>query len=117
VQLLITACEMIAFRRLLTKWLEGAITIKIKPNTQNTSTFYGDNQGSLAMALNIENRVRTRHIEVYHYYVRDKVEDGTIRLDYLNIKDMLADMLIKPLQKAEHARFNALLGFRRRQYQ
>jgi hypothetical protein len=86
-----------AGRRLLAKWLEGAATIKIKPNTQSTSTLYGDNQGSLAMALNLENRARTRHIEVHHHYVRDKVEDGTIRLDYLNTKDMLADMLTKPL--------------------
>jgi hypothetical protein len=108
---------MIAFRRLLIKWLKGAITIKIKPNTQSTSTLYGDNQGSLTIALNIENKARTRHIEVHHHYVRDKVENGTIQLDYLNIKDMLADMLIKPLQKAEHARFSALLGLRRRQHQ
>jgi hypothetical protein len=78
VQLSITACEMVTFRRLLTKWLEGVITIKIKPNTQSTLTLYGDNQGSLAMILNLENRTRTRHIEVYHYYVRDKVDDGTI---------------------------------------
>jgi hypothetical protein len=49
------------------------------------------------------------------HYVRDKVEDGTIRLDYLNTKDMLADILTKSLQKAEHARFSALLGLRRRQ--
>jgi hypothetical protein len=63
------------------------------------------------MALNsLENRVRTRHVEVHYYYVRDKVDDDIIRLDYLNTKDMLADMLIKPLQKAEHARFTALLG-------
>jgi hypothetical protein len=88
---------MVVFRRLLTKWLEGAITIKIKPNTQSTSTLYGDNQGSLAMALNIENKARTRHIKVHYHYVRDKVENGIIRLDYLNIKDMLADMLTKPL--------------------
>jgi hypothetical protein len=69
---------MVIFRRLLIKWLEGAITIKIKPNTQSTLTLYGDNQGSLAMALNLENRTRTRHIEVYYYYIRDKVENGTI---------------------------------------
>jgi hypothetical protein len=116
VQLSITACEMVTFRRLVAKWLEGAVTIKIKPNTQSILTLYGDNQGSLAMALNIENRARTRHIEVHHHYVRDKVEDGTIQLDYLNTKDMLADMLTKPLQKAEHARFSALLGLRRRQH-
>jgi hypothetical protein len=68
------------------------------------------------MALNLENKARTRHIEVYYHYVRDKVEDGTIRLDYLNTKDMLADMFIKPLQKAGHARFSALLGLCRRQH-
>jgi hypothetical protein len=88
---------MVIFRRLIAKWLEGVATIKIKLNTQSISMLYDDNQGSLVMALNLENRARTRHIEVYHYYVRDKIEDGTIRLDYLNTKDMLADMLIKLL--------------------
>ena len=107
---------MVIFRRLLTKWSEGACTIKVRPDVRTSLILYGDNQGSLAMALNpLENRARTRHIEVHHYYVRDKVDDGTIRLDYLNTKDMLADMLTKPLQKAEHARFTALLGLRRRQ--
>ena len=67
------------------------------------------------MALNPhENRARTRYIEVYHHYVRDKVEDGTIRLDYLDTKGMLADMLTKPLQKAEHTKLTTLLGLRRR---
>ena len=109
---------MVTFRRLLTKWSEGACTIKVRPDVRTSSTLYSDNQGSLAMALNpLENRARTRHIEVHHHYVRDKVDDGTIRLDYLNTKDMLADMLTKPLQKAEHARFTALLGLRRRQNQ
>ena len=28
------------------------------------------------MALNLENRARTRHIEVHHHYVRDKVRQG-----------------------------------------
>jgi hypothetical protein len=69
------------------------------------------------MALNIENKARTRHIKVHHHYVRDKVEKGTIRLDYLNTKDILTDMLTKSLQKAEHARFSALLDLRRRQHQ
>jgi hypothetical protein len=67
------------------------------------------------MTLNLENKTRTRHIEVHHHYVRDKVEDSTIQLDYLNTKDMLADILTKPLQKAEHARFTTLLGLRQRQ--
>jgi hypothetical protein len=88
---------MVTFRRLLIKWLKGATTIKIKLNTQSTLTLYGDNQRSLAITLNLENRARTRHIKVYHHYIRDKVENGTIRLNYLNTKDMLADMLIKPL--------------------
>ena len=106
---------MVNYRRLLTKWREGATSIKIKPNTEASMVLYGDNQGSLFMALNPhENRARTRHIEVYHHYVRDKVEDGTIRLDYLDIKGMLADMFTKSLQKAEHTKLTTLLGLRRR---
>jgi hypothetical protein len=107
---------MVTFRRLLIKWLEGACTIKVRPDVRTSLILYSDNQGSLAMALNpLKNRARIRHIEVHYHYVRDKVNDGIIRLDYLNTKDMLADMLTKSLQKAEHARFTALLGLRRRQ--
>jgi hypothetical protein len=49
------------------------------------------------MALNLENKARTRYIKVHHHYVRDKVENGIIRLNYLNTKDMLADIFIKLL--------------------
>ena len=61
-----------------------------------------------------EYRARTRHIDVHHHYVRDKIEDGTIKVDYLDTKSMLADMLTKPLQKAEFTRLATLLGLRRR---
>jgi hypothetical protein len=92
-----------------------ALNLENRARTRHIEVHQQDNQGSLAMALNLENRARTRHIKIHHHYVKDKVEDGTIRLDYLNTKNMLADMLTKPLQKAEHARFTALLDLRRRQ--
>ena len=66
------------------------------------------------MAIDPDYRSRTRHIDVHHHYVREAVEEGKIRLEYVNIKHMLADILTKPLAKSEHARFTDLLGLRQR---
>jgi hypothetical protein len=73
---------------------------------------YGDNQGSIAMATNQAYRSRTRHIDVHYHYVREAVENGLVKLEYVSTKNMLADVLTKSLAKGEHARFVALIGLR-----
>lgn len=58
---------------------------------------YSDNQGCIALAENPESHSRSKHIDVQYHYTRQLVELGTIKLDYCPTKDMLADILTKPL--------------------
>ena len=58
---------------------------------------YSDNQSCIALAENPENHSRSKHIDVQYHYSRQLVEQGVIKLDYCPTKDMLADVLTKPL--------------------
>ena len=58
---------------------------------------YEDNQGSIALAKNPEFHKRTKHIDIRYHFVREKVEDGQVVLEYISTKDMLADIMTKPI--------------------
>jgi hypothetical protein len=40
---------------------------------------------------------RTKHIEIDYYFVRDRVADKALNVQFLSSKDQLADILTKPL--------------------
>jgi hypothetical protein len=44
---------------------------------------------------------RTKHIDVRYHYIREMVENGEIKVEYLRTEDMIADMLTKPLAKRQ----------------
>ena len=58
---------------------------------------YEDNQGSIALAKNQEFHKRTKHIDIRYHFVREKVEDGQVVLQYISTTDMLADLMTKPI--------------------
>ncbi len=60
---------------------------------------FGDNQGSIAMAKNPVNHAAAKHIQLRHHFIREKVENGDIHLEYLNTLKMLADAQTKALHK------------------
>ena len=58
---------------------------------------YSDNQGYIALAKNLKNYTRSKHIDIQYHYTRQLVKYGKIKLDYCLTRDMLADALTKPL--------------------
>ena len=69
-----------------------------------------DNQGAIALARNPVYHARTKHIEVQHHFVREKVARGTIILEYCPTEDMLADVLTKALAKDKHEQLTMKMG-------
>lgn len=57
----------------------------------------GGNQGSISLAHNHVFHARTKHIDIQHHYIRDKVAAKRIELSYVPIAEMIADGLTKPL--------------------
>lgn len=67
-------------------------------------------QGAIALARNPVYHARTKHIEVQHHFVREKVARGTIILEYCPTEDMLADVLTKALAKDKHEQLTMKMG-------
>ena len=60
---------------------------------------YNDNQGAINIGNDLSSVSRTKHIEMKYFFVQELVENGKITLKYIQTKDMLADILTKPLGK------------------
>ena len=69
-----------------------------------------DNQGAIAISKNPVRHNRTKHIDIRYHFIREAVEDGTVRLTYCPTKDMVADILTKPLPKGQFQLLRAKLG-------
>ena len=77
-------------------WLWGLLG-DLGFSQQTSSLVLCDNQSCLAIARTLVFHARTKHIEVQYHFVREKVLDGTIALEYCSTEDNLADLFTKAL--------------------
>ena len=69
------------------------------------ATIYQDNLSTMALAKNgRSNSERSRHINIRYFFVKDRVEQGDVKIEYMPTGDMIADVLTKPLQGSLFAR-------------
>ena len=63
-----------------------------------------DNQSCMKMAKKLMFHDKIKHIEIRYLYIRDMVQKGAIKLQYVNIDEHVAYVLTKPLShvKFEH---------------
>jgi len=61
-------------------------------------TLRGDNEGSIALAKNPEFHKRSKHIDTRYHYIRQLLADNLISIQHVPTKDMVADILTKPLK-------------------
>lgn len=71
---------------------------------------YGDNQGAIALTKNPVFHERTKHLRLVEHFVRERVRDGDITVEYIPTTDMLADMFTKPLGRVLFERHCKALG-------
>ena len=91
-------------------WLKRLLEDLQQRDSNAPITIYGDNQGSIALTRNPEYHRRTKHIDIRHHFVREKVEDGQIVIKYCSTQDMLADLLTKPLPAEKFVKLRNKLG-------
>jgi hypothetical protein len=44
---------------------------------------------------------RSKHIEIRYYYIRDMVQRGAVRLQFVITEDQVADVFTKPLSRTK----------------
>ena len=66
---------------------------------------YQDNQSCMALvARGRSGAERTRHIQIRYFWVKERVDTGEVRVEYLRSEDMYANVLTKPLQGSQFQR-------------
>ena len=63
---------------------------------------YCDLDGVISIASKNVDHKRTKHIDVKYHYIRERINEGTIRVNGVDSKDNLADVLTKPLPREQH---------------
>ena len=61
-----------------------------------------DNQAALALLKNPLIGLKTKHIDVAHHFVRERVAQGEVAFHYVATADNAADVLTKPLTVKLH---------------
>ena len=67
-----------------------------------TTTIYQDNKSMILLAENgrASSSKRTRHMNVWYYFVTDQIKKGYVKVAFCPTADMLADFFMKPLKGA-----------------
>ena len=59
---------------------------------------YVDNRSAIDVAYNPEHHGRMKHVDRRHFYVRELVENHTLRVPFVSTSENLADFFTKPLR-------------------
>jgi hypothetical protein len=65
----------------------------------NPRTIFEGNKACIAQSNDDTQSSRSRHMDVKYHYARELVAAGIIKLEYINTKEMMADILTKPLPR------------------
>ena len=64
---------------------------------QKTMLINCDNQGAIKLLKNPIASQRSKHIDVMHHFVRERVSRGEVTFKYCDTSHMIADIMTKPL--------------------
>nr|GEX04229.1 retrovirus-related Pol polyprotein from transposon TNT 1-94 [Tanacetum cinerariifolium] len=73
----------------------------------NTIPLYYDNKSTIALCCNNVQHSRSKHINIRHYFIREKVENDVVELYFVKTDYQLADIFTKALPRE---RFEFLLS-------
>lgn len=77
-------------------WL-GNVLSELRLRPLQPIPLHVNNEGAEALAKNPEHHDRTKHIDARYHFIRECVDLGKVKVRHVSTKDMIADMLTKPL--------------------
>lgn len=71
-----------------------------------------DNKGAICLASDTMYHKRTKHISIRYHFVRERIADGSIKLQYIPINEMVADILTKATTPEKTQTLSAKFGLK-----
>jgi hypothetical protein len=68
------------------------------------------NQGAIALAKDNKFHSRTKHIDLCYHFIREAVEEGKIKMEYVPTTENVADIFTKALPRPKFEEFVSRLG-------
>jgi hypothetical protein len=90
-------------------WLKTFIS-ELNFSETHPITLHIDNQSAILLAKNSMFHERTKHIAIRYHFIREKLEEGEISVEYVPTNEQVADVLTKPLAREKHGRFVEGMG-------
>jgi hypothetical protein len=69
-----------------------------------------DNQSCIKITEKSVFHDRSKHIEIHYHYIRDMVQRGALKLQYISTNEQVVDVLTKPLSRVKFEYFRDKLG-------
>ena len=79
-------------------------------DSDSPSKIYEDNQGAIEISRNPKHHDRTKHIDVCHHFVRERVASNEVAVLYCPTDNMIADIMTKGLGAVKYWKFRDGLG-------
>jgi hypothetical protein len=86
------SCEAIWLRKLLT----GLFDLEMRE-----TAILCDNQSCIKMTENPVFHDRSKHIEIRYHFIRDMVQRGALKLQYISTDEQVVDVMTKPLSRVK----------------
>jgi hypothetical protein len=106
-----TESEIVAVNNLIPQILWARLFMKAQGFVVRYNILYQDNKSAMLLETNgrASSSKRTRHIEIWNFYVTNRVAKGDLRVVWCPSDKMIADFLTKPLQGKAFVKFWDLL--------
>lgn len=96
-----TAADLVWVRNLLEE---------LQVTCQKPPVIYCDNLGATYVAANPVFHSRMKHVEIDYHFVREQVQNGSLRVCHVSTKEQLADLLTKPLSVSDFCKLRSKIG-------
>ena len=97
----LAACQSLWISRLINE----LVSVK-----ENSVKILVDNKSALELTRNPVLHSRSKHIDTRHHFIRDCIEEGLIKLEYVRTEDQLAYLFTKSLGRVKFYEFRAKIN-------